>query len=231
MEKYRRAAGVFWMCSSSLGINSVHACFLYIFFYISLSLSLPLPLLFLSLSLSGSLEAGQLCVSQSYVAAQHHQILIRYIKRSMDWMNFYSVISRDRCVHSLTLLKTSALNVNPQISSHLAAEVNTVHSSPHINRELEVNLKIGRWYPELKWDWKVHFNKGTFEICPTTWHQISEGHVNILDLVSGLCLVYPMSAFQPVAILHTLFENMCQRAGISKKKQEPLWSFVLWGPL
>lgn len=198
---------------------------------ISLSLSLPLPLLFLSLSLSGSLEAGQLCVSQSYVAAQHHQILIRYIKRSMDWMNFYSVISRDRCVHSLTLLKTSALNVNPQISSHLAAEVNTVHSSPHINRELEVNLKIGRWYPELKWDWKVHFNKGTFEICPTTWHQISEGHVNILDLVSGLCLVYPMSAFQPVAILHMLFENMCQRAGISKKKQEPLWSFVLWGPL
>lgn len=135
---------MFWMCSSSLGINSVHACFLYIFFYISLSLSLPLPLLFLSLSLSGSLEAGQLCVSQSYVAAQHHQILIRYIKRSMDWMNFYSVISRDRCVHSLTLLKTSALNVNPQISSHLAAEVNTVHSSPHINRELEVNLKIGR---------------------------------------------------------------------------------------
>lgn len=42
--------------------------------------------------------------------------------------------------------------------------------------------------------------------------------MNILDLVSGLCLVYPMSAFQPVAILHMLFENMCQRAGISKKK-------------
>lgn len=192
MEKYQSAAGVFGMCSSSLGINSVHgiiACLLYIFFYISLSLSLPLPLLFLSRSLSGRLEAGQLCVSQSYVAAQHHPILIRYINRSMDLMNFYSVISRDRCAHSLTLLKTSALNVNPQISSHLTAEVNTVHSSPHINRELEVNLKIGRWYPELKWDWKVHFNKGTFEICPTTWHQISEGHVNILDLVSGLCLV------------------------------------------
>lgn len=138
---------MFWMCSSSLGINSVHgiiAGFLCIFFYISLSLSLPLPLLFLSLSLSGSLEAGQLCVSQSYVAAQHHPILIRYINRSMDLMNFYSVISRVRCVHSLTLLKTSALNVNPQISSHLTAEVHAVHSSPHINRELEVNLKIGR---------------------------------------------------------------------------------------
>lgn len=45
-----------------------------------------------------------------------------------------------------------------------------------------------------------------------------EGHVNILDLVSGLCLVYPMSVFQPVAILHIRYLKICvSELGLLKK--------------